>query len=166
VIGAILLLTLPASAFKAIVPVLIAISLVLIVFQPRLTAWIVSRRRTHRPHGGPLLVAGIFATGIYGGYFGAGQGILLIAILGVGLRDSLQRLNGLKNVLAGLVNGTAGVIFVFAADIDWGVAGLIAVGSILGGLVGSHYGRRLDPNVLRALIVALGVAAILNLTVV
>ncbi len=69
-------------------------------------------------------------------------------------------------MLAGLVNGTAGVIFVFAADIDWGVAGLIAVGSILGGLVGSHYGRRLDPNVLRALIVALGVAAILNLTVV
>jgi uncharacterized membrane protein YfcA len=103
------------------------------------------------------------ASGVYGGYFGAGQGILLMGILGIGLRDSLQRLNALKNVLAGLVNATAGVIFVFAADVDWGVAGLIAAGSILGGLVGSHYGRRLEPNVLRALIVVVGLAAIVHL---
>ena len=79
------------------------------------------------------------------------------------LRDTLQRLNGLKNVLAGLVNGIAGVIFVFAADVDWGVAGLIAVGSVIGGLVGSHYGRRLEPNVLRALIVVVGLTAIVRL---
>ena len=105
------------------------------------------------------------ASGVYGGYFGAGQGILLMGILGIGLRDNLQRLNGLKNVLAGLVNGIAGVIFVFAADVDWGVAGLIAVGSVIGGLVGSHYGRRLDPTVLRALIVVVGLTAIANLTV-
>ena len=87
-----------------------------------------------------------------------------MGILGIGLRDDLQRLNGLKNVLAGLVNSTAGVIFVFAADVDWAVAGLIAAGSIVGGVVGARYGRRLDPIVLRALIVVVGLTAIVRLT--
>ena len=164
VIGATLLLVLPASAFDAIVPGLIAIALVLVVAQPR-----IERALAHRPppkgEHGVALRAAASASGVYGGYFGAGQGILLMGILGIGLRDTLQRLNGLKNVLAGLVNGTAGVIFAFAADVDWGVAGLIAAGSIIGGLVGSHYGRRLAPNVLRALIVVVGLTAIVRLTV-
>ena len=162
VAGATLLLALPASAFDAIVPALIAVALILVVAQPR-----IERALAHRPppkgeHGIALRGAAA-ASGVYGGYFGAGQGILLMGILGIGLRDTLQRLNGLKNVLAGLVNATAGVIFVFAADVDWGVAGLIAAGSIFGGLVGSHYGRRLEPNVLRALIVVVGLAAIVRL---
>ncbi len=162
--GATLLLVLPASAFDAIVPALIAVALVLVVAQPR-----IERALAHRPdpkgEHGIALRGAMAASGVYGGYFGAGQGILLMGILGIGLRDTLQRLNGLKNVLAGLVNAVAGVIFVFAADVDWGVAGLIAVGSVLGGLVGSHYGRRLDPNILRVLIVVVGLTAIANLTV-
>jgi uncharacterized membrane protein YfcA len=162
--GATLLLVLPASAFDAIVPILIAVALVLVVAQPR-----IERALAHRPppkgEHGVALRAAAATSGVYGGYFGAGQGILLMGILGVGLRDTLQRLNGLKNVLAGLVNATAGVIFVFAADVDWGVAGLIAVGSVIGGLVGSHYGRRLEPNVLRALIVVVGMTAIVRLTI-
>ena len=164
VAGATLLLLLPASAFDAIVPILIAIALVLVVAQPR-----IERSLAHRPEPkgehGIALRAATAGSGVYGGYFGAGQGILLMGILGIGLRDSLQRLNGLKNVLAAVVNATAGLIFAFAAEVDWGVAGLIAAGSIIGGLVGSHYGRRLDPTVLRVLIVAVGLTAIANLTV-
>ena len=160
--GATLLLALPASAFDAIVPALIAVALVLVVAQPRIERALAHRPEPKGEHGVALRSA-IAASGVYGGYFGAGQGILLMGILGIGLRDRLHRLNGLKNVLAGLVNAVAGVIFVFAADVDWGVAGLIAAGSILGGLGGSHYGRRLEPNVLRALIVVVGLVAIVRL---
>ncbi len=162
VAGATLLLVLPASAFDAIVPALIAVALVLVVAQPRIERALAHRPEPKGEHGVALRGA-MTASGVYGGYFGAGQGILLMGILGIGLRDSLQRLNGLKNVLAGLVNAVAGVIFVFAADVDWGVAGLIAVGSVIGGLVGAHYGRRLEPNLLRALIVVVGVTAIARL---
>lgn len=163
-IGATLLLTLPASAFDAIVPALIAIALILVVVQPRLTAWLARRGRTSAVHG-PALQAAVGATGIYGGYFGAAQGIILISILGIGIRDDLQRLNALKNVLASTANLVAGVIFVFAAHVNWGVAGLIAAGSIVGGALGARYGRRLDPDALRALIVVIGIAAIVRLIV-
>lgn len=159
--GAILLLSLPASAFDAVVPALIALALLLVVFQPRINRAL-AHRRPATEHS-PALQGLIGATGVYGGYFGAAQGILLIALLGVMLRDDLQRLNGLKNVLAGLVNLTAGVVFVVVAEIDWGVAGLIAVGSTLGGFLGARYGRRLSPAALRALIVALGLVAIVRL---
>lgn len=163
VAGATLLLALPSSAFDAIVPVLIAVALVLVVAQPRLDRLLAHRRHPEGKHGLAVRAA-IGASGVYGGYFGAGQGILLIGILGLAIDDSLQRLNGLKNVLAGLVNFTAGVIFAFAADVDWAVAGLIAVGSLAGGAFGARYGRRLSPTILRALIVIVGTAAIVRLT--
>jgi uncharacterized membrane protein YfcA len=163
VVGATLLLVLPASAFDAIVPALIAVALVLVVIQPRIDRALAHRPAPRREHGLALRGA-VTASGVYGGYFGAGQGILLIGILGIAIRDHLQRLNGLKNVLAGLVNGTAGVIFIFAADVDWAVAGLIASGSIIGALGGASYGRRLEPNLLRALIVVVGLVAIARLT--
>ena len=163
-IGAALLLTLPASAFKTIVPFFIGCALVLIVFQPWLSRRLETRRREHRPHGGPWTAAGLLATGIYGGYFGAGQGILLLAVLGLALTDSLQRINGLKNVLATLTNLVAAVVFAFAADVAWGVALLIAVGSVAGGVLGAQLGRRLPPAAFRAVIVVVGVAAIVKLT--
>jgi uncharacterized membrane protein YfcA len=106
---------------------------------------------------------GVFFSGIYGGYFGAAQGILLLAILGLTVDDDLQRINALKVVLAGLVNLVAGVIFVFAAHIAWGAAGLIAAGSIIGGVIGARQGRRLPPAALRAVIVVVGVLAIVRL---
>ena len=162
--GAALLLTLPASAFDAVVPVLIALAVVLVIIQPRLSDWLARRGRTSERHG-PLLQAGVAATGVYGGYFGAAQGVILISLLGIGIRDQLQRLNALKNVLASTANLVAGVIFVFAAEVDWAVVGLIAGGSIVGGAVGARYGRRLDPGPLRALIVVIGVAAIVRLLV-
>jgi uncharacterized membrane protein YfcA len=164
VVGAVGLLVLPASAFKRVVPVFIGIALVLIVTQPYLTRKLGNRRRAADQTAGPAAAAGVFGSGIYGGYFGAAQGILLLAILGLTVDDELQRLNALKVVLAGLVNFVAGVIFVFAAPhIAWDAAGLIAAGSILGGVIGARGGRRLPPAALRAVIVVVGVLAIVRL---
>lgn len=165
VVGGVLLLTLPASAFKAIVPVFIVIALVLIIFQPRISRLLAARRDSghHREQAGPLASLGVFAAGIYGGYFGAAQGIMLLAILSLALDDDLQRINALKVVLAGLVNLVAGVIFVFAAHVAWGPAALIALGSVIGGVLGAKGGRRLPAPVLRAIIVVVGVFAIVRL---
>jgi uncharacterized membrane protein YfcA len=107
-----------------------------------------------------LLPALIFLAGVYGGYFGAAQGVLLMAILGVGLTESMQRNNATKNVLALLVNLVAAVVFVFVAHIDWAVAGLIALGAVIGGQLGATVGRRLPAWALRAFIVLVGVAAL------
>jgi uncharacterized membrane protein YfcA len=163
VLGAALLLILPASAFKAIVPVFIAIALVMIVVQPRLSSWLETHRPRVRSRAGPLATAAVFACGVYGGYFGAAQGIMLLAILTLSIQDDLQRINALKVVLAGLVNLVAGVVFVIAAHIAWAPAALLAAGTLLGGFVGAGAGRRLPPSALRAAIVVVGVAAIVRL---
>lgn len=161
-LGAILLLTLPAAAFKAIVPAFIVIALALILAQSRLTRTL-EQRRTRPAAGGVSALVGVFASGVYGGYFGAAQGILLLAILGLALEEELQRINALKVVLAGLVNLVAGLLFVFAARVAWDAALLIAAGSTIGGVGGARAGRRLSPRVLRAVIVAVGILAIVRL---
>jgi uncharacterized membrane protein YfcA len=161
--GAVLLLTLPASAFKAIVPVFIAIALVLILLQPRLSRALEGRRERGREHAGPLALAGMFAAGIYGGYFGAAQGIMVLAILTLSLDDELQRLNALKVVLTGLVNLVSGIVFILVANIAWLPTVLIAGGSILGAVFGARAGRRLSPRVLRGVIVVVGILAIVRL---
>jgi uncharacterized membrane protein YfcA len=163
IVGAVLLLSLPASAFKAIVPAFIVVALVLIVLQPRIGRALETRRSRTRGHPGPLAMLSVFGTGIYGGYFGAAQGIMLIAWLGLAIDDGLQRINALKNVLSLVVNAVAGLIFIFAAPVDWTVVALIAAGSIVGGVLGSRYGRRLPAPWLRAVIVAVGISAIVRL---
>jgi uncharacterized membrane protein YfcA len=163
VAGAVLLLVLPESAFKAIVPGFIAIALLLIVFQSRLSRLIEARRRRQRPHGGPATWLGVVGAGVYGGYFGAAQGILLLAILGLALPEDLQRINALKNVLSTVVNFVAALVFVFAADVAWLPAALIAGGSIVGGQLGARYGRRLPSAALRGVIVRVGIFAIVRL---
>jgi len=162
--GAVLLLVAPASVFEAIVPVFIAIALVLVVLQPRLKALLAARALDVAHERGVLVALAIYGTGVYGGYFGAAQGILLLGILGVTLSQDLHRTNALKNVLAGLTNGVAAVYFMLAAPhVDWGPAGLIAGASILGAQLGARYGRRLPPAALRGLIVVVGVTAIVHL---
>jgi uncharacterized membrane protein YfcA len=161
--GGVLLLVLPEEAFRAIVPAFIAVALVLIVLQPRLSRAVAERRRGEAVEHRRIAAAATYATGIYGGYFGAAQGILLLGFLGLVLPEPLQRLNALKNVLAGLVNLVAGVLFVFVAPIAWAPAALIAAGSLVGGVVGSRYGRRLSPLALRGVIVVVGIAAIAQL---
>ena len=162
--GGVLLLTLPAAAFEAIVPVLIAVALALVVFQPRLSRALADRRTRARPHGGPLLWVGIFGTGVYGGYFGAAQGIILLALMGIAIPDEdLQRLNALKNVLAALVNGVAAVLFIAVAEVAWEPALVLAAGAVVGGQIGARVGRRLSPALLRGVIVIVGVAAIVQI---
>jgi uncharacterized membrane protein YfcA len=161
--GAVLLLVLPAAAFRNVVPALILLALLLVVLGPRINAWAASRG--HAVAGSvrwPLWTA-TAATGVYGGYFGAAQGVVLMGFLGILLDDSVQRHNALKNVLAGLVNLVAAVVFVLTSHIDWLAAGLIAIGSMLGALIGARVGRRLSPTVLRGLIVVIGCVAIVNL---
>jgi hypothetical protein len=161
VIGGLLLLVLPQEAFRAIVPVLIGIGCVLVVVQPRLAARVATPHDAPA-HGGPWLFAGVFATGIYGGYFGAAQGVLLIAVLGLALDEHLQRINAAKNLLAALVNLAAAVLFVLVADVAWDAAGLVAAGSVVGAFLGARFGRRLRPAVLRGLVVVVGVVAIVS----
>ena len=161
--GAVLLLTLPASAFKAIVPAFIAIALVLIIAQPWLMRGLQARRRATAGHAGPMATLAVAGSGVYGGYFGAAQGILLLGILGLALDDDLQRLNALKVVLAGAVNLLAAVVFLLFARVAWAPAGLIAAGSVVGGVLGAHQGRRLSPGALRGVIVVVGTLAILRL---
>ncbi|MFI7005636.1 sulfite exporter TauE/SafE family protein [Streptomyces sp. NPDC050145] len=158
--GALLLLTLPAAAFRAIVPVLILTACVLVLLQPRLNRWVARRRgETSRTDGGLPLWLGVLGTGVYGGYFGAAQGVLLMGMFGAVLHDDLQRLNAAKNVLASLVNGVAAVVFIAVADVDWTIAALIAAGSTAGGLLGARLGRKLPPAALRGVIVTVGVTA-------
>jgi uncharacterized membrane protein YfcA len=173
--GAMLLLVLPEKVFEAVVPVLIAAALVLVVLQPRIARALrrhaadaepdpdapvtLSRRRTIAVRGG------VAATGVYGGYFGAAQGILLVGVLGSLLPIGLQPVNALKNVLGTSANGAAAVTFVLLArdQIDWAAVVLIMVGSLVGGLIGAHIGRRLRPSVLRAVIVVVGLIALVRL---
>jgi uncharacterized membrane protein YfcA len=163
VAGAVLLLVLPSSAFDAIVPVLIALGVLLVVLGPRIQALVVARA-AHRgglpETGAPWVWPAVTGVGVYGGYFGAAQGVLLMAILGIGVDDTLQRQNAMKNVLAFVANAVAAVVFIAVAHVNWTAAGLVAVGSVIGGQVGSTIGRRLPPTALRVIIVVVGVVAL------
>ncbi|WP_418956281.1 sulfite exporter TauE/SafE family protein [Streptomyces tritici] len=165
--GAMLLLLLPPRAFETIVPVLVALALVLVVLQPTISKKVQARRERNGDHGdpdgGPLLLTGLFLASVYGGYFTAAQGIIYLSLMGTLLADTLQRLNAVKNVLAAVVNTIAALFFLFVADFDWTAVLLIAVGSAIGGQIGATVGRRLSPKVLRAVIVAVGLTAIVQL---
>jgi uncharacterized membrane protein YfcA len=159
IVGGILLLKLPESVFDAVVPVLILLAAVLMAIKRTPAA---HTETEHTARG----TAASFATGIYGGYFGAAQGIILMSLLRFCFPDDLQRLNALKNVLAGVANAVAAVLFIVFADIAWVAAALIAIGSIVGAQVGARYGRHIPSEVLRwiVVIVATIVAVILMLT--
>jgi uncharacterized membrane protein YfcA len=165
VVGAVLLLVLPPAAFEAIVPVLIVLALVLVVLQPWLAHKLAALQEQRHPHGGLPLLLAIFGTGVYGGYFGAAQGVMLLALMGILMDESLQRINAVKNVLAAIVNLASGVVFVFVAEVAWLVVLLLAAGAIIGGQLGATAGRRLPSVWLRGFIVVVGTAAIVQLLV-
>ena len=168
--GGILLLVLPESAFNRIVPILILVACALMAVQPRLTRWIAERRArgdaTPAHDGGPLLLATVYATGIYGGYFGAGQGVILIALLAILIADDLQRLNGLKNAIAVTINAVAAVLFIVFAPVAWEAVILLALGSIVGGQIGAGVGRRMSPSVLRVTVITVGLVVAIRLLLV
>jgi uncharacterized protein len=165
--GAWLLLHLPEEVFHFVAPALIVLALLMVVFQPRLQAWVRSREENpehavrDKQHG-VLLVVLVYLAGVYGGYFVAAQGILLVGILGVFLTGTIQNANAMKNILVLGVNVVAAFSYLlFAFDrINWLVVLLIAVSSSIGGLLGAKIGRRLAPTVLRAVILVLGLVAL------
>jgi uncharacterized membrane protein YfcA len=171
-LGAWLLLHLPEQVFQQVVPVLLVLALALVVVGPRIQDW--ARRRSEAAgesaeHVSPremvLLVIATFAVGTYGGYFTAAQGILLIAAMGALLPEDMQRMNAAKNLLSLVVNIVAAVAYTVVAfdRISWAAAGLIALGSTIGGFLGARYGRRLSPTALRALIVVVGLIGLWRL---
>lgn len=161
-VGALLLLKLPESAFDAVVPALILTACVLVLFQPRINRWSRERQAAggrQREDGGLPMWFGVLGTGVYGGYFGAAQGVILMGLFGSFLHENLQRLNGAKNVLSFLVNGVAAVVFMAVAEVAWSAVFIIAAGATVGGILGSRLGRRLPPTVLRGVIITVGVTA-------
>jgi uncharacterized membrane protein YfcA len=171
-VGAWLLLHLPEKVFTEVVPVLLIIALILVVVGPRIQAW--ARKRAEEtgrsaehlpPRRMAALVFATFAIGVYGGYFTAAQGIMLIAAMGAMLPEDMQQMNAAKNLLSLVVNIVAAVAYTVVAfdRISWLAAGLIAVGSLIGGFLGAHYGRRLSPNALRAVIVGVGLIGLYRL---
>ena len=158
-IGGILLLELPDAVFDAVVPALILLAVALMALRPS--------PKIHE--GGDNMPAGVassFAVGIYGGYFGAAQGIILMSLLRLSFAENFQVLNAMKNVLAGVANAVAGLLFIIVADVAWGAAALIAVGSVGGSLVAARYGRRIHPEILRRIVIVYGtiVAIVLIVT--
>lgn len=153
--GAVLLLALPESIFEQVVPFLILLASLLMALQPRLAALVARHRPQGAEHSAGLAVL-IYLTAIYGGYFGAAQSVIFIALLAVFVPDNLQNLNGLKNVLALIVNGVAAVIFIAVAPVDWAVVLLLAAGAVVGGQVGASIGRRMSPLVFRTAVVGVG----------
>lgn len=168
VIGAALVIALPPGVFETAVPVLIAIGAILVVAGPRLQARMASRRpdplaaSTAASGPGLALLIGILLAGMYGGYFGAAQGVILIGLMSLLTADSLQRINGYKNILATAANIVGAITFIVIAPerIVWSVVGLIALGSVLGGLVGAAVGRRIPATPLRVFILVVSVIAI------
>ncbi|MET9461936.1 sulfite exporter TauE/SafE family protein [Streptomyces canus] len=158
-IGSLLLLSLPSAWFQKIVPILIGTACALVILQPVLARRLAAERRRR----GAGLGLGVFGTGIYGGYFGAAQGVVLIGLLGALTTEDLQRLNAVKNALALTVNLVAAIVFVSVTTVDWYVAGIVAAGSTVGGLLGSRYGRLLSPVALRGTIAAVGLLAMTDL---
>ncbi len=168
--GGILLLALPATAFERVVPYLILLACLLVAVQPRL-ARAMAHRRVHGAPPSALLMVAVYLTGIYGGYFGAAQGVILIALLGILVSDDLQRLNALKNVLTLLVNGIAAVLFIvlpLVLDVPspaWEASLFLAIGAVAGGQIGAAVGRRMPQGVLRAIIVVVGTGVAIKLLV-
>ena len=171
-LGAWLLLHLPEKVFTQVVPVLLVAALILVVIGPRIQSW--ARRQADKagrsadhvsPRRMAALVFATFAIGIYGGYFTAAQGIMLIAAMGALLPESMQRMNAGKNLLSLVVNIVAALAYTVVAfdRISWPAAGLIAAGSLIGGFLGAHYGRRLSPSALRAVIVVVGLIGLYRL---
>jgi uncharacterized membrane protein YfcA len=159
VLGGILLLELPDAVFDAVIPILILLAVVLMALRP-------SPKLHEGGDNTPGGVVASFFVGIYGGYFGAAQGIILISLLRLCFHENLQVLNAIKNVLAGLANLVAGILFIVVAHVAWGAAALIAVGSTVGAQVGARYGRRLPEELLRRVVIVYGVivAIVLILT--
>jgi uncharacterized membrane protein YfcA len=163
--GGILLLAMPATSFSVVVPFLLLLAAVLSAIQPRVARYVRRNASEHDRKEGvarPVtlgLILGVLATGVYGGYFGAAQGVVLLALLGILWSTDMNRANGAKNVLAGIANIVSATIFISSGTVDWTIAVLIGVGSAIGGWLGARIGRQLPAPVLRAILVIVALTA-------
>jgi uncharacterized protein len=160
--GAILLTRTPNTVFAAIVPWLILGACALLLLQPVVTSRVRARRPVREQHRSPVLAVAQFLGGVYGAFFGAGLSVMMLAVLGLFIRDDLQRLNALKGILALIINVVAAIYFAFFGPVSWIAAAVMLPASALGGFVGVTLARRLSPIVLRTLVVAFGVAFALH----
>ncbi len=164
--GGLILLAMPDAVFEGVVPFLIALACGLVLLQPVVSRWLERRATTSdapKVDVGPGLLVGVYLGGIYGGYFGAAQGVLLLGLLGIGLNEHLQRINAAKNVIATTVNVVPALLFILVADVSWPVALLLGAGSVIGGQIGAKVGRRLPAPALRAVVIAVGITAIVKI---
>jgi len=159
--GGILLLATDENTFRGIIPFLLLLASVLLAAQDWLRAWLVRWKWHHVPgHVSDARVAIPLALGaVYGGYFGAGLGVMMLAMFGLLLDDSLTRLNALKSVTALVINVAAALFFVFSGEVVWPVAGVMAAGALLGGAFGGRLASRIRPETLRWVVVAIGAIA-------
>ncbi|HEY2772780.1 MAG TPA: sulfite exporter TauE/SafE family protein [Candidatus Binatia bacterium] len=157
--GGELLLHTGEAAFRQAVPLLLLASSLLLAAQDRVRAFLVARQQRRGSADGHARLAGplVAVAAVYGGYFGAGLGVVLLASLGIVLDEPLVRINALKQVIALVVNVAAAVFFLFSDQVQWAAAGAMAVGALAGGALGGHLTSRVDPSRLRHAMVAIGV---------
>ncbi|MBA3459497.1 MAG: sulfite exporter TauE/SafE family protein [Deltaproteobacteria bacterium] len=156
--GALLLLHTDPRTFDVIVPFLILLAAILIGTQERLRAKLLARTAAGRARGEVLAALPLGLAAIYGGYFGAGMGVMILAVLGVMVDDSLLRINALKQTVSLSVNLAAAIVFVIVADVDWTVTAVMAGAALAGGVLGGALSTRIPPAVLRWTVVLIGVA--------
>lgn len=161
--GAALLAALPATWFQQVAPFLVGAAVVLVIVEPAIKKRLPVAPGRARRGPGWLLPVTVFATSVYGGYFGAGQGVILLAAMTLLMIESLHEVNAVKNVLQAVDNLTSAAVFASVAHVEWPVVGLLALGAVAGGQIGGRYGQRLPPVALRAFTVVIGIVGIVQL---
>lgn len=161
-LGGCLLLVLPSASFGIVVPYLLLLAAALAALQPLISARVKARDQGVE-HASVLrravLPVAALLTGVYGGYFGAAQGVILLAVLGIVWTGTLTEANGVKNVLVAVANGVSAIVFIVVGAVDWPIALLVGAGALLGGLVGARLSRWLPAVVLRTLLVIVATVA-------
>jgi uncharacterized membrane protein YfcA len=164
VVGAVLLLTTSVSDFERIAPWLVLLAAGLFAAQPILVRALSGIANDH-PTRRALLFGGLFLASIYGGYFGAGLGVIMLAVLGLALPDTLIRTSGLRTILSVGVNGIAALAFIVHGSVSWTAAAWLALGGLVGGWLGARVALHLPAMALRVVVVAIGLATGIRLLV-
>ena len=155
--GAVLLLTTPGEVFRAVVPFLILLACGLLVLQPRLARLVQQRSGSRDGDRSPVLLGSVLLAGVYGAYFGAGLGVMLLGVLGVFLAEQLKVVNALKNAISVVVNAVALIAFGLFGPVAWEAVLVIALASLTGGYLGARVAGRIPSALLRAAVVVYGV---------
>ena len=160
IVGGLILLNTRENSFRAIIPFLILTATCLLALQIPIKNWVVARmgKAHHGPANNTVMFLLVFLAAIYGGYFGAGLGVILLAVLGLVIDDSLTRLNVLKQAISFSVNIAAAIYFLFSGKVDWSIAAVMAIGAVCGGLIGGKLAGKIKPDFLRRIIVLIGLA--------